>query len=73
MDRYAQMFAGLDEKNQGAFVPFVMVGDPDLAQSEAIICQLVESGADALELGIPYSDPIADGPTIQASAIRALR
>ena len=72
MDRYAQMFAGLDEKNQGAFVPFVMVGDPDLAQSEAIICQLVESGADALELGIPYSDPIADGPTIQASAIRAL-
>jgi tryptophan synthase alpha subunit len=66
------MFAGLDEKNQGAFVPFVMVGDPDLAQSEAIICQLVESGADALELGIPYSDPIADGPTIQASAIRAL-
>ena len=43
MDRYAQMFAGLDEKNQGAFVPFVMVGDPDLAQSEAIICQLVES------------------------------
>ena len=72
MDRYAQMFAGLDKKNQGAFVPFVMVGDPDLAQSEAIICQLVESGADALELGIPYSDPIADGPTIQASAIRAL-
>ena len=65
MDRYAQMFAGLEEKNQGAFVPFVMVGDPDLAQSEAIICQLVESGADALELGIPYSDPIADGPTIK--------
>ncbi len=72
MDRYAQMFAGLDEKSQGAFVPFVMIGDPDLAQSEDIICQLVESGADALELGIPYSDPIADGPTIQASAIRAL-
>jgi Tryptophan synthase alpha chain len=40
MDRYAQMFAGLEEKNQGAFVPFVMVGDPDLEQSEAIICQL---------------------------------
>jgi len=72
MDRYADMFAELGEKNQGAFVPFVMVGDPNLAQSEAIICQLIESGADALELGIPYSDPIADGPTIQASAIRAL-
>ena len=72
MDRYADMFSRLNEKNQGAFVPFVMVGDPDLAHSEAIICQLVESGADALELGIPYSDPIADGPTIQAASIRAL-
>lgn len=72
MDRYAKMFSRLDAENQGAFVPFVMVGDPDLAQSEAIICQLIESGADALELGIPYSDPIADGPTIQAASIRAL-
>jgi tryptophan synthase alpha chain len=72
MDRYADMFARLDEKNEGAFVPFVMIGDPDIAQSEAIICQLIESGADALELGIPYSDPIADGPTIQAASIRAL-
>ena len=71
MERYAEMFARLDAKNEGAFVPFVMIGDPDLAQSEAIICQLVESGADALELGIPYSDPIADGPTIQAASIRA--
>ncbi|BFT30810.1 tryptophan synthase subunit alpha [Alteromonas sp. D210916BOD_24] len=72
MDRYARMFASLNDKNQGAFVPFVMVGDPDIAQSEAIIGQLIESGADALELGIPYSDPIADGPTIQAASIRAL-
>ena len=72
MDRYARMFASLNDKNQGAFVPFVMVGDPDIAQSEAIISQLIESGADALELGIPYSDPIADGPTIQAASIRAL-
>jgi tryptophan synthase alpha chain len=72
MDRYADMFARLDEKNQGAFVPFVMIGDPNIEQSEAIICQLIESGADALELGIPYSDPIADGPTIQAASIRAL-
>ncbi len=71
MERYAEMFTRLDAKNEGAFVPFVMIGDPDLAQSEAVICQLVESGADALELGIPYSDPIADGPTIQAASIRA--
>lgn len=72
MDRYATMFEGLNAKNQGAFVPFVMIGDPDIDQSEAIIRQLIESGADALELGIPYSDPIADGPTIQAASIRAL-
>lgn len=70
--RYADMFARLDAANEGAFVPFVMVADPDLATSELVIQQLINSGADALELGIPYSDPIADGPTIQASAIRAL-
>ncbi len=72
MDRYATMFAQLSEQNAGAFVPFVMVGDPDIDTSEQIITQLIESGADALELGIPYSDPIADGPTIQKAAIRAL-
>ena len=72
MDRYASMFDGLNAKNQGAFVPFVMIGDPDIETSERIISQLIESGADALELGIPYSDPIADGPTIQAASIRAL-
>ena len=72
MDRYEAMFARLNDKHEGAFVPFVMVGDPDIETSEKIICQLIESGADALELGIPYSDPIADGPTIQAAAIRAL-
>lgn len=72
MDRYEAMFARLNEKNEGAFVPFVMVGDPDIETSEKIICQLIESGADALELGIPYSDPIADGPTLQKAAIRAL-
>lgn len=70
--RYADMFASLKVKNEGAFVPFVMVGDPDHETSLAIIDQLVKSGADALELGIPYSDPIADGPTIQKASIRAL-
>ena len=72
MARYESMFAQLDAKKQGAFVPFVMLGDPDKATSTAIIRQLIESGADALELGIPYSDPIADGPTIQGASIRAL-
>ncbi|MFW8589340.1 tryptophan synthase subunit alpha [Glaciecola sp. 2405UD65-10] len=71
--RYEAMFTRLDEKNQGAFVPFVMVGDPDFDTSLAIIRTLISSGADALELGIPYSDPIADGPTIQKASIRALQ
>ncbi|WP_340680376.1 tryptophan synthase subunit alpha [Paraglaciecola sp.] len=71
-DRYQQMFAALESKNQGAFVPFVMVGDPDKQTSVNIIKALVEGGADALELGFPFSDPIADGPTIQQASIRAL-
>ena len=70
--RYNNMFIGLTAKNQGAFVPFVMLGDPDFDTSLAIIRTLVNNGADALELGIPYSDPIADGPTIQKASIRAL-
>ncbi len=72
MARYEAMFAQLNKKNEGAFVPFVMLGDPDKATSIAIIETLIENGADALELGFPYSDPIADGPTIQAASIRAL-
>lgn len=72
MSRYAKMFERLDSANEGAFVPFVMLGDPDKQTSFDIIKALVEGGADALELGIPYSDPIADGPTIQHASIRAL-
>lgn len=72
IDRYAQMFTQLDSQGQGAFVPFVMVGDPDVDTSVDIIKALVAGGADALELGFPYSDPIADGPTIQEASIRAL-
>lgn len=71
-DRYGKMFEQLNAKNEGAFVPFVMVGDPDADTSINIINALIEGGADALELGFPYSDPIADGPTIQQAAIRAL-
>ena len=62
MSRYEKMFARLNEKNEGAFVPFVTVGDPNPEQSYKIMETLVESGADALELGIPFSDPLADGP-----------
>lgn len=71
-NRYQQCFANLKKNQQGAFVPFVMLGDPDLETSYEIITTLIDNGADALELGIPFSDPIADGPVIQSAAIRAL-
>ncbi|MBA6365260.1 tryptophan synthase subunit alpha, partial [Colwellia sp. BRX8-8] len=63
--RYQQTFAELAKKNQGAFIPFVTVGDPSIEQSFEIIKALIDAGADALELGIPFSDPSADGITIQ--------
>ncbi|OXX69906.1 tryptophan synthase subunit alpha [Vibrio sp. V03_P4A6T147] len=72
MDRYQTLFQRLADNNQGAFVPFVTIGDPDPEQSLHIMQTLVEAGADALELGIPFSDPLADGPTIQGANIRAL-
>lgn len=72
MTRYEAMFDRLSAAGEGAFVPFVMVGDPDAALSERIIEALIDAGADALELGIPFSDPVADGPTIQRAHIRAL-
>jgi tryptophan synthase alpha chain len=71
--RYARMFERLAAARQGAFVPFVMLGDPDPQQSLAVVRTLAAAGADALELGLPFSDPIADGPVIQAAAARALR
>ncbi|MFY8327530.1 tryptophan synthase subunit alpha [Pseudoalteromonas sp. ZZD1] len=71
-DRYGKTFAALKEQNQGAFVPFVTIGDPNKELSVEIIKSLIDGGADALELGIPFSDPIADGPVIQAANIRAL-
>lgn len=72
MSRYPQMFQRLADAGEGGFVPFVMVGDPDAGLSEAVIAALIEGGADALELGVPFSDPVADGPTIQRAHIRAL-
>lgn len=73
MNRYTAMFQKLKKNNQGAFIPFVMLYDPDRATSKAIIKTLIEAGADALELGIAFSDPLADGPTIQKAGLRALK
>ncbi|MDX3774811.1 tryptophan synthase subunit alpha [Chromatiaceae bacterium AAb-1] len=72
MKRYQQMFNRLNTEKRGAFVPFVTLGDPNPELSFDIIRTLIDAGADALELGIPFSDPIADGPTIQNANIRAL-
>lgn len=70
--RYQASFDALKDKNEQAFIPFVMIGDPNAEQSLAVIKSLIDAGADALELGIPFSDPSADGVTIQKAALRAI-
>ncbi len=65
MERYNNLFTELKTRGEGAFVPFVMLGDPNPTHSLRIIDTLIEAGADALELGIPFSDPLADGPTFR--------
>ncbi|MDN6461104.1 MAG: tryptophan synthase subunit alpha, partial [Corynebacterium flavescens] len=70
--RYEKLFTALAARDEGAFVPFIMLGDPSPAEALDIVRAVVSAGADALELGVPFSDPVADGPTIQASHIRAL-
>ena len=70
MTRYSEMFQRLN--GSGAFGVFLMLGDPDLETSAALLDAIVEGGADMVEVGIPFSDPVADGPVIQAAAQRAL-
>ena len=71
--RYQQSFSKLKQRNEKAFIPFVIIGDPNAEQSLKVIKALIDAGADALELGIPFSDPSADGVTIQMAALRALK
>ena len=70
--RIAAAFARCRDRGEAALVTYVMGGDPDLATSRAMALACVEGGADLLEIGIPFSDPMADGPTIQHAAERAL-
>jgi tryptophan synthase alpha chain len=72
MSRITQRFAELKKANRAAFVPFITAGDPDPDTSFAILEKLPAAGADLIELGVPFSDPMADGPAIQASSLRAL-
>ncbi|MBS4003549.1 MAG: tryptophan synthase subunit alpha [Afipia sp.] len=66
-------FAELKKEGRAAFVTFVMCGDPDLATSLEIIKALPKAGADIIEIGMPFTDPMADGPAIQAAGLRALK
>lgn len=72
MSRIEKVFSDLKEQNKKALVTFVTAGDPDHQTSDDIVKQLSKSGADIIELGMPFSDPMADGPSIQRANIRAL-
>ncbi|HRO50726.1 MAG TPA: tryptophan synthase subunit alpha [Hyphomicrobium sp.] len=71
--RIDRRFAALKAEGRAALVTFVTAGDPDLETSKAILAGLPGAGADVIELGMPFSDPMADGPAIQASSLRALK
>jgi tryptophan synthase alpha chain len=72
MNRIDALFTRLRSENRRALMPFITAGDPDLATTAALITEMVARGAHMIEVGIPYSDPIADGPVISASYHRAL-
>jgi tryptophan synthase alpha chain len=71
--RIDRRFAALNKEGRAALVTFTMAGDPDYAASLAILKALPKAGADVIELGMPFTDPMADGPAIQASGLRALK
>ena len=73
MSRISEVFAKLKSERRGGFIPFITAGDPDLAVTERLLCELAEVGADIIEVGVPFSDPVADGPVIQRASERALK
>lgn len=73
MSRLKDTFAALKKEGRAAFVPFITAGDPDMETSFAILESLPAAGADVIELGLPFTDPMADGPAVQASSVRALK
>ena len=73
MTSVSECFQSLRDRRQCALIPFITAGDPDLETTAKALKVLDRSGADLIELGVPYSDPLADGPVIQAAATRALR
>lgn len=73
LTRIDTTFVKLKKAGRKALIPYIMAGDPDLAATELLVPALAKAGADIIELGVPFSDPLADGPTIQRAAERALR
>jgi tryptophan synthase alpha chain len=73
LSRIAKIFARLRRADGRGFIPFITAGDPDLKVTRALICELARAGATLVELGVPFSDPMADGPVIQRASERALR
>jgi tryptophan synthase alpha chain len=72
MTRISQKFQQLKAENRKGFIPYITAGDPDIATTEKLVLALAEAGADVIELGVPFSDPMADGPVIQRASERAL-
>src|SRR5215831_13410709 len=72
MNRIQQVFAQLKRTNHGGFIPFITAGDPDLATTKSLLIELAQAGADIIELGVPFSDPVADGEVIQRASARAI-
>jgi tryptophan synthase alpha chain len=73
MSRIKERFDRLTREHKTGFIPFISAGDPNLARTRQLMNTLAQAGADVIELGMPFSDPMADGPTIQAASERALR
>jgi tryptophan synthase alpha chain len=73
MSRIRETFASLKRGGRGGFIPFITAGDPDIATTELLLIELAAAGADIIELGVPFSDPVADGEVIQRASERALR
>ena len=73
MGRIADAFNSLKHAGKQGFIPYITAGDPDLATTEELLFTLAQSGATLIELGVPFSDPMADGPVIQRASERALR
>ena len=73
MTRITDCFAALRRRGEAALVPYIMAGDPDLDATRTLIRAAADAGADLIELGVPFSDPTADGPVIQRAGVRALR